>query len=412
MEAARNRVNAGPLPFPLPVADPEITDDTTTLNATMKLSSILIPAVLCAVSMGGASCAGSGTSAREEGQDSLTVAQGLIRRLQAIEATGKTVYGHDDDPVYGVKWTLDSGRSDVLEVVGDYPGMMHWDLGMIELGAPVNLDSVPFDRMRAEMAAQEARGGLNAISWHPRNPRSGLDAWQPVDTDVVTLAVTPGTPENDTLKVWLDRAADYLASLKDSRGNPLPLIFRPWHEMSGGWFWWGGPNTTVDSYVALWKMTREAFDAKGLTNIVWAYSPDVVSDRGQYMTWYPGDEMVDILGADVYHRDGDQGTARWFDNIASTLGAARAVAKEKGKIAALTETGCEGLPVLNWYTDCMLPVIRRYHPVYMTVWRNGQERLKPGHFYAPYPGHPEVVAFRTFHADSLTLFAREVREIR
>ena len=48
----------------------------------------------------------------------------------------------------------------------------------------------------------------------------------------------------------------------------------------------------------------------------------------------------------------------------------------------------------------------------MTVWRNGQERLKPGHFYAPYPGHPEVVAFRTFHADSLTLFAREVREIR
>lgn len=377
----------------------------------MKFNSIFIPALLCAATLGGASCSGAKNTAEASEADSLTVAQALIQRLHAIEASGKTVYGHDDDPVYGVKWTLDSGRSDVMEVVGDYPGMMHWDLGLIEVSSPVNLDSVPFDRMRAEMAAQEARGGLNAISWHPLNPSSGKDAWQPVDNDVVTLAVTPGTAENDTMKVWLDRAASYLASLKDNAGNPLPLIFRPWHEMSGGWFWWGGPNTTVDSYVKLWQMTREAFDAKGLSNIVWAYSPDVVRDKEEYMTWYPGDELVDILGADVYHRDGEEGTARWFDAIGSTLGAAQAVAKEKGKIAALTETGCEGLPVRDWYTQCMLPIIRQYRPVYMTVWRNGQERLKPGHFYAPYPGHPDVESFRTFHNDSLTLFAREMKEI-
>lgn len=344
--------------------------------------------------------------------DSITPAQGLLQRLHKVQDAGLTIYGHDDDPVYGVTWFGDEGRSDVLETAGDYPGMMHWDLGLIESASPLNLDSVSFDRMAREMALQEKRGGINAISWHPLNPHTGKDAWQPVDTDVVTLAVTEGTPENDTLKVWLGRAADYLASLKDEEGNPLPLIFRPWHEMSGGWFWWGGPNTTVESYRKLWEMTRRAFDEKGLDNILYAYSPDVVGSKEEYMTWYPGDEYVDIMGADVYHRDGHEGTERWFAAIDSTYGSAAAVAAEKGKIAALTETGCEGLPVEDWYTSCLLPVLKKYRPVYVTVWRNGNAAMKAGHFYAPYPGHPGVESFKTFHNDTITVFAKEMNGIR
>lgn len=374
-----------------------------------KTNLYILPAALLGVSLFGA-CSGGSSSADASSADStLTPAATLAARLQKVQDAGLTIYGHDDDPVYGVKWTLDSGRSDVLETAGDYPGMMHWDLGLVEVSSPVNLDSVPFDRMAAEMALHHRRGGVNAISWHPLNPHSGKDAWQPVDgVDVVTLAVTDGTAENDTLRAWLGRAADYLASLKDADGTPLPLIFRPWHEMSGGWFWWGGPNTTTASYVKLWKMTRDAFDSAGLDNILWAYSPDVVSSKEEYLTWYPGDEYVDILGADVYHRDGHDGTDRWLKAIDTTYGSAAEVAREKGKIAALTETGCEGLPVEDWYTSCLLPVIRKYHPAYVTVWRNGQERLNPGHFFAPYPGHPSVESFKTFHADSLTLFAKEM----
>lgn len=378
-----------------------------------KHSLLFLPAVALTLSVLGACSSRQNTSdATTSGTDS-TQASALMARLEKVGNDSLTIYGHDDDPVYGVKWTLDSGRSDVLETVGDYPGMMHWDLGLIEVSSPVNLDSVPFDRMRSEMALQHQRGGINAISWHPLNPHSGKDAWQPLDgADVVTLAVTEGTAENDTLTAWLSRAASYLASLKDTDGNPLPLIFRPWHEMSGGWFWWGGPNTTTESYLKLWRMTREAFDAAGLDNILWAYSPDVVSSKEEYLTWYPGDGYVDILGADVYHRDGHDGTDRWFKAIDATYGAAAEVAREKGKIAALTETGCEGLPVEDWYTSCLLPVIRKYHPVYVTVWRNGQERLKPGHFYAPYPGHPGVESFKAFHADTLTVFAKDMAGIK
>ena len=379
----------------------------------MNTKSLIFPVVACGLFVAGCGARQGGDAQAEGSADSLTISQTLMQRLENAQADSLTIYGHDDDPVYGVKWFGDSGRSDVLETVGDYPGMMHWDLGLIEVGSPVNLDSVSFDRMRAEMLAQHERGGINAISWHPINPANGKDAWQPIDTDVVTLAVTDGTAANDSLKAYIGRAADYLATLRDSDGNPLPLIMRPWHEMSGGWFWWGGPNTTVESYRKLWAMMREAFDSKGLGNsLLWAYSPDVVGSREEYMTWYPGDEYVDILGADVYHRDGMDGIDTWLGNIDTTYGAAVEVAREKGKIAALTETGCEGLPVTDWYTRCLLPVVKKWHPVYVTVWRNGSEWMKKDHYYAPYPGHPGVESFKVFHDDNTTLVAREVDAIR
>ncbi|MFH8142396.1 MAG: glycoside hydrolase family 26 protein [Muribaculaceae bacterium] len=379
----------------------------------MNTKSLIFPVVACGLFVAGCGARQGGDAQAEGSADSLTISQTLMQRLENAQADSLTIYGHDDDPVYGVKWFGDSGRSDVLETVGDYPGMMHWDLGLIEVGSPVNLDSVSFDRMRAEMLAQHERGGINAISWHPINPANGKDAWQPIDTDVVTLAVTDGTAANDSLKAYIGRAADYLATLRDSDGNPLPLIMRPWHEMSGGWFWWGGPNTTVESYRKLWAMMREAFDSKGLGNsLLWAYSPDVVGSREEYMTWYPGDEYVDILGADVYHRDGMDGIDTWLGNIDTTYGAAVEVAREKGKIAALTETGCEGLPVTDWYTRCLLPVVKKWHPVYVTVWRNGSEWMKKDHYYAPYPGHPGVESFKVFHDDNSTVFAREMDAIR
>ncbi len=379
----------------------------------MNTKSLIFPVVACGLFVAGCGARQGGDAQAEGSADSLTISQTLMLRLENAQADSLTIYGHDDDPVYGVKWFGDSGRSDVLETVGDYPGMMHWDLGLIEVGSPVNLDSVSFDRMRAEMLAQHERGGINAISWHPINPANGKDAWQPIDTDVVTLAVTDGTAANDSLKAYIGRAADYLATLRDSDGNPLPLIMRPWHEMSGGWFWWGGPNTTVESYRKLWAMMREAFDSKGLGNsLLWAYSPDVVGSREEYMTWYPGDEYVDILGADVYHRDGMDGIDTWLGNIDTTYGAAVEVAREKGKIAALTETGCEGLPVTDWYTRCLLPVVKKWHPVYVTVWRNGSEWMKKDHYYAPYPGHPGVESFKVFHDDNSTVFAREMDAIR
>ena len=73
----------------------------------------------------------------------------LFERLQTLQEKG-VMTGHQDDPFYGVHWQWEEGRSDVLEACGDYPAVMGFDLGGIEMGDAKNLDSVPFTRIHDE----------------------------------------------------------------------------------------------------------------------------------------------------------------------------------------------------------------------------------------------------------------------
>lgn len=95
-------------------------------------------------------------------------AKKLMKRLRMLQEKGIMV-GHQDDPVYGTTWKWDEGKSDVLLTVGDYPAIMGFDLGKLELDSKENLDGVPFDRMRQEIIAQHQRGGIVTLSWHPWN---------------------------------------------------------------------------------------------------------------------------------------------------------------------------------------------------------------------------------------------------
>ncbi len=333
-----------------------------------------------------------------------TPAAALLSRLRAVVADSVVLFGHHDDTAYGHDWEYAPGRSDVLETSGSYPALMNWDLGLIELGDSVQLDGVPFDFIRSEVAAQNARGGINSISWHPRNPATGGDSW---DTSAAPLAmaVEPGTELNDTLRAWIGRAADFVLSLKDADGRRIPVLFRPWHEHTGSWFWWGRDHSTPEQYKALWRLTREVFDARGVDNVVWVYSPDRVNSIEDYAERYPSDEYVDILGADAYHFGGVAGTPDYQQRVQLQLDAAKALADKSGKLVALSETGCEGLDVPGWYTGVLLPVLRHNRVAYVCVWRNALHTRKAGHFYAPYKGHPEEADFKAFASDSIIVMA-------
>ncbi len=104
-----------------------------------------------------------------------TPAGQLKIRLQKLLNKG-IMLGHQDDPVYGTTWKWDEGKSDVLLTTGDYPAVMGFDLGKIELDSKENLDGVLFDRMRQEIIAQYKRGGIVTLSWHPWNPATGENA--------------------------------------------------------------------------------------------------------------------------------------------------------------------------------------------------------------------------------------------
>lgn len=329
-----------------------------------------------------------------------TPADGLIGRLRQTVNQGKYFFGHHDDPVYGHTWKYEAGRSDVKEVTRRYPGLMNWDLGLIEWGCEKELDGVPFDLIREEIRKQDARGGINALSWHVRNPLTRGDSWdvKGITADPATRPLTQSLKEgaalNDTLRLWIGRAADFIGSLRREDGSRIAVVFRPWHEHTGGWFWWGADHSTPEDYKALWKLTREVFDRKGIDNVVWAYSPDVVKSTAHYQERFPGADLVDVCGADVYHRNGEAGLQDYRNNLRTTLSAAEATAKQYGKILAFSETGSETLPMARWWTEVLTPAVAAYPIAYLCVWRNAHDN--PTHFYAPFKGQASARDFKSY----------------
>ena len=114
----------------------------------------------------------------------------LLLKLKTVPAYG-FMFGHHDDPVYGIGWDGAEGRSDVKSVCGDYPALMSFDLGRMEIYGDKTLDNVSLDRIRKEVIEQYKRGGMSSFNWHVDNPSTGKDSWDVSDSTVVK-SVLPG----------------------------------------------------------------------------------------------------------------------------------------------------------------------------------------------------------------------------
>lgn len=159
-------------------------------------------------------------------------AEKMIETLKALPQQGLFMFGHHDSPVYGIGWDGDPDRSDVKSVCGDYPAVMSFDLGRMEIWGDKNLDNVSLDRIRKEAVAQYQRGGMVSFSWHADNPLTEGDTWDVSDSTVVK-SVLPGGKQHAKFIGWLDKIADYLNSIRTPEGIKVPVIFRPWHEHTG-----------------------------------------------------------------------------------------------------------------------------------------------------------------------------------
>jgi mannan endo-1,4-beta-mannosidase len=313
------------------------------------------------------------------------------------------MFGHHDDTVYGIGWEGDEGRSDVRSVCGDYPAVVSFDLGELELGGPTSLDRVPFDKIRREAVNQYLRGGMVSLSWHARNPRTGGDAWDVSDTTVVH-SILPGGEQHEKFAGWLERVADFIGSIRTPDGVPVPVLFRPWHEHTGSWFWWGERLCTLHEYKDLWRLTIETLRKRGVHNVLYVYSPGAEPrDTTEYLARYPGDDLIDVVGFDTYQTEG---RAAYLSIMDRMLRLTTGVARAHGKVAAVTETGYEGIPDPRWWTGTLLPALEGYPVAYVLVWRNARER--PTHYYAPYPGQASAADFKAFYNDPRTLFAADV----
>ncbi len=331
----------------------------------------------------------------------VTPAQELISRLESAVAQNKIMVGHQDATSYGHSWKYEADRSDVRDIVGDYPAVMGWDLGDIEFeGDEDNLDGVPFEFIKQEIIKQDARGGVNTISWHAYNPVEG-SAWTE-GTGMVT-SILPGGANYDMYQERLGRVADFLSSLRDAEGNLIPIIFRPWHEHDGNWFWWGEKWCTHEEYRQLWDMTYNFMQQRELVNLVWCYMP--VFDAEDKT---PAVEQFDMVGFDEYPHGGKMDVYK--EKFQKKLDMLKYYGEKYNKLITVSETGNETMLESDWFTATVLPLIEGEGVSYVLFWRNAWD--KPTHFFCSYKGHESEADFKAFVENESIITAKEIAEIK
>lgn len=319
----------------------------------------------------------------------------LYEGMQRL-SRGVVLFGHHDDTAYGVGWRLEPGRSDIKSVTGDYPAVYGWELAGIEHDSINDINHIPF-RYQAQLVSEAyRRGGINTFCWHMANPVNGKTAW---DTTQRTVKdILPGGSHHEKYKLCLDRAAKYLHSLKGDEGEAIPVLFRPFHELTGNWFWWGRNTCTPDEFKALWQFTITYLrQTKKLHNLLVVYAAADFDSEAEFMERYPGDGYVDMIGFDNYCKNN---ISYFINNLDKRLYLLDAIAAKHHKIACLPETGYETIPQADWWTKVLLPILTKHNISFVMAWRNDN----PGHFYAPYPGQISEQDFKLFFNNEQTLF--------
>jgi len=330
-----------------------------------------------------------------------TPATQLADRLTALQKKGYMA-GHQDDPFYGLTWEWEWGRSDIRDLVGDYPAVMGFDLGGIEMGDAKNLDSVPFNRIREQLIAHVERGGIVTLSWHPRNPLTGGTAWDVTDSTVVR-SILPGGSQHAKFQLWMQRVGDFLAQLKDSKGQFVPVIFRPWHENNGSWFWWGQKLCSDDEFRGLWNMLQDELLQRGFTNLLWSYSPNL--DGGwteqRFLQRYPGNDRVTLIGEDAYQWGTE---AEFVSAVTADLNFLSQFAQKNNKLLAMTECGLKNMTDATWWTRVLKPVMDKYPLSYFLLWRNYKKE-----FFGPSKSHPCGADYLKLYQSPNVLFLNDIK---
>lgn len=329
-------------------------------------------------------------------------AKALFRNLKQF--SGRVVlFGHQESLAYGIGWKGHEWDSDIYRVCGDFPAVHGWDLG--EIGSPNNIDQVPFEQMKVWIRKVYEKNGINTVSWHMRNPVTGNHCW---DTTPAVERILPGGDLHAQYRAKLDLAAEFL-NIQGPKGEPIPMVLRFFHEHNGNWFWWSAKSCTAEQFIHLWRFTVDYFrHEKQMHQFLYGYSPDAVRTPQDYLAWYPGDDYVDMLGMDNYTFFK---TARTHGRAVANLEILAALAEEKGKIAALTETGVNQMPDPAWFTQVLLRALtaneQTRRVVWVTLWRNDN----PDHFFSTHPQHAAAEDFKLFYADPFTLFLSDLPEM-
>jgi len=244
--------------------------------------------------------------------------------------------------------------------IGKEPAVLSLDLmdyspSRVEFGATSNNVKKAIDWFQ--------KGGIVSLCWHWNAPKDLINEapdklwWSGFYTKATTFDVeyAMNHPESEDYQLIL-RDLDAIAKeLKKLQAAGVPVLWRPLHEAEGGWFWWGAKGP--ESLKELWKLMYDRFtNYHHLNNLIWIWTAD---DGQESLEWYPGDQYVDIIGADIYldSHNYSPSTSKFYN----------LVDMYPGKLVAMTEDGTIPDPELlqkeaarwSWFSSWSVDLLLR-----------------------------------------------------
>lgn len=223
-------------------------------------------------------------------------AEALYQYLNDIEGK-QTLSGQHGPPLTG-----DTRLPGLHKLLGHYPAVFSQDFGFSE---PGSWDGINFrQRIVDDAIRRQNEGFIINLMWH---------AVPPTEDEPVTFEksiqskltdaqwrelLTAGTRLNERWQSQVDVIAFFLRQLRDAH---VPVLWRPYHEMNGSWFWWGG-RPGPENFTKLYRMLYDRLvNFHRLNNLIWVYGPNEVRENvGEYADFFPGHDVVDALATDVY----------------------------------------------------------------------------------------------------------------
>ncbi|SCP96412.1 glycosyl hydrolase [Anaerobium acetethylicum] len=381
--------------------------------------------------------------------DANSASKAVYQYLKAVGESDAVIYGHMEDTVLKAG-TSELTDSDTKDLTGSIAGLTGLDCGNLFIGfaAKYNArhpEAVPIPETTegniraAALFTNEAfdEGALMTLSAHMPNfafatvkdstAAKTYDRYDYTMADSYNLKgscmnqILPGGAYHEQFNAYLDMIAEYARQVNGA------LLFRPFHENTGSWFWWGKAFCDAETYKSVFKYTVEYLrDTKNVHNILYLYGPgSEASSLVEYGERYPGDEYVDLIGFDTYDSNPvpDEEGYTFQTNFENSVRLTDAFAKQHNKLFAVTETGISGLQDTGnrrpgWFTEIQDILTKdAYDCCYFMLWTNYSDSS----FYTPYAssvnedgtlhGHELMDPFIEFYNNEKSIFASDQKSV-
>lgn len=380
----------------------------------------------------------------------------LYAYLKALGESGSVLFGHQND-TWKKAGSANLSCSDTLDVTGSISGVIGMDtLSLVGDEYSVSDYNAQFGKDMEDSIANRVKAAAELTNWNieqgaiitlsshmpnfstvserecgtnePTYAAYDFSGYTPnVLTGDVANQILPGGQYNTKFNAYLDMIADYASQVKGT------VLFRPFHENTGSWFWWGAAFCDAETYKNIYRYTVEYLrDEKQIHNLIYVYGPgSEAATLEEYESRYPGDAYVDMVGFDMYHSSPKEGDG-WLEKFRTELELVDTFADNHGKLIAVTETGVAndtvagdsqtallktGNDYLDWYNQ-MLDIISETNASYFLTWANFA--IKSG-FYTPYVvsvnengvlhGHEMLDYFIDFFNDPRSIFASNQKAV-